>query len=64
MGFRFDVTTLETLERDFSKARETMTQWDWEYGGYEALYTSQKKRLLKEKETRDEIYRKNKRAKK
>jgi len=41
-----------------------MTQWDWEYGGYEALYTSQKKRLLKEKETRDEIYRKNKRAKK
>ncbi len=64
MRFKFDATTLESLERDFMKAKEEMSEWDWLHGGYLSLYLSNKNRLLKEKEKRDEIYRKNKRAKK
>jgi len=64
MRFRFDVTTLESLERDFMDAKSKMSEWDWLHGGYLSLYLSNKNRLLKEKEKRDEIYRKNKRAKK
>lgn len=53
MKYRFDVTTLDSLERDFAKARETMSEWDWLHGGYLSLYLSQKNRLLKEKEKRE-----------
>lgn len=67
MKYNFDVSTLEGLEKTFDKARKTLTDWEWTHGGYEALYTSQKKRLEKEKIIRDAEYAKNntnKRAKK
>lgn len=64
MKFRFDVTTLESLEIDFSKAKAQLSEWEWLHGGYLALYLSQKSRLLKEKEKREQQDSKNKRTKK
>ena len=46
--FNFDVRTLEGLESSFERERKKMTPWEWEKGGYEALYASQKKRLIRE----------------
>lgn len=61
---RFNITTLETCDRDFLKAKSEMTLWEWEKGGYEALYLSCRKRLLnKQKEDESKIA-KNKRTKK
>lgn len=62
--FKFNVTTLETLESDFMDAKSKMSEWDWLHGGYLSLYLSNKNRLLKEKEKRDAEITKNKRAKK
>lgn len=64
MRFKFDVTNLDSLERDFKIAREQMSDWDWYQGGYLSLYLSQKNRLLREKEQREQQTNKNKRAKK
>ena len=46
MPYLFDVTTPETLERDFKLVKETCTDWEWETG-YLHLYNSCKKRLIK-----------------
>lgn len=62
MKFKFDVTTLETCERDFMAAKEIMSVWEWFRGGYLALYLSQKNRLLKAKENAES--KKNSRTKK
>mgnify|MGYP003459806209 FL=1 len=62
MKFKFDVTTLETLEVDFAKAKALMSEWEWHSGGYLALYLSQKNRLLKAKENAE--LKKNSRTKK
>ena len=43
--FNFDVRTLEGLESSFERERKR--------GGYEALYTSQKKRLIREQEAKN-----------
>lgn len=64
MRFKFDVTTLESCERDFMAAKEVMSEWDWLHGGYLSLYLSQKNRLLKEQEKKNAETSKNKRAKK
>jgi hypothetical protein len=67
MKYNFDVSTLEGLEKTFDKAKETLTDWEWTHGGYESLYNSNKRRLIKEKIIRDAEYAKNntnKRAKK
>lgn len=64
MRFRFDVTTLESLERDFMAAKAVMDEWDWIHGGYLSLYLSNKNRLLKEKEVRDKEFLKNNKSKK
>lgn len=54
MKYSFNVTsTLEVLEADFDKARKEMSEWEWTHGGYECLYTSQKRRLLKEIDARN-----------
>lgn len=64
MRFKFDVTTLESCERDFMAAKEVMSEWDWLHGGYLSLYLSQKNRLLREKEQREQQNAKNRRTKK
>jgi len=60
--FNFDVTSIEKCKESFMKAKEEMGYWDWHIGGYEALYNSQMKRLLKEKEQKE--IEQNKRKKK
>ncbi len=65
MKYTFNVTsTMEVLEADFAKARETLSDWEWTHGGYEALYNSQKNRLAKEIEARNAQMKTNSRSKK
>ena len=61
MKQRFDVTNLDSLERDFAKAKLEVSEWEWIHG-YLPLYLSQKNRLLREKEKRE--LEQNKRTKK
>lgn len=64
---RFDITTLETLERDFAKAKAESYEKDngWTWLNIDIhLYLSCKNRLLKQIEKSESETRKNKRAKK
>jgi len=60
--FNFDVRTIEGLEESFERERKRMTIWEWHIGGYEALYNSNLKRLLKEQKQKE--IEQNKRKKK
>jgi len=67
MAVKFDISTLETLERDFAKAKAesyaTDDGWTWLNCDIH-LYNTCKNRLLKQQEKRDAEISKNKRAKK
>lgn len=67
MKVKFDITTLETLERDFQKAKEesyaTDEGWTWLNCDIH-LYVTCKARLLKKLEEREQQINKNKRTKK
>ena len=51
--FNFDVTSIEGLDESFERERTKMTIWEWETGGYKALYNSNLKRLKKEQEQKE-----------
>jgi len=42
---RFNTTNMEKCIEDFNKAKEEMNLWEWEKGGYEALFNSCIKRI-------------------
>ncbi len=67
MKVKFDITTLETLERDFAKAKEESYAnddgWTWLNCDIH-LYVTCKDRLLKQIEKRESETRKNTRTKK
>lgn len=55
---------MEVLESDFAKAKGIMSEWEWTHGGYEALYNSQKRRLQKEIQDREDQMKKSLKSKK
>jgi len=61
---RFNITTLETCDHDFLKAKEEMTEWEWYQGGYQSLYNSCRNRLLKKQQENESKTKTNKGAKK
>lgn len=67
MKVKFDISTLETLERYFAKAKEesyaTDDGWTWLNCDIH-LYNTCKNRLLKKQELKDAEASKNKRTKK
>ena len=67
MKVRFDIGTLESLEKDFAKAKEESYANDagWTWLNCDLyLYVSCKNRLLKQMELREAEANKNKRKKK